>query len=342
MQAATSRRLTFSLVLLTILPSLHAQRYTVTDLGILPGDNASRGWAINSTGWVTGNSGPHAIYWTKNTGMQDLGCIGQGFAGAVNDKNRIVGDCGPTGDTIIAFVWTRSTGIQDIGTLPNGTFSGANGINNFNQVVGTSNYGPSFNDLHAFYWTKAKGMIDLGTLGGEFSLANAINNSGQVVGYSSFDTTFNSHAFLWTASGGMQDLGKLRTGSNSDASAINDAGIIVGNADNSKGNLRAVRWKNGRIHNLGLLNGSTYSFATSINNEGVIVGESGPQGTDVSHAVIWGQNGNLRDLNKLVCGGTEFVLLSARAINDSGQIAGYGMINGETHAYLANPTSDCE
>ncbi|HTR67358.1 MAG TPA: hypothetical protein VMH85_16380 [Terriglobales bacterium] len=338
---ATLRSLTFSLVLLTILPHVHAQQYTVTDLGTLPGGTSSRGWAINSTGWVVGDSGPHAIYWTQNAGMQDLGCVGQSFAGAVNDKNRIVGFCGPTGDTTIAFLWTKSGGFQSLGTLPDGTFSGANGINNFNQVVGTSNYGPSPNDLHAFYWTKAGGMIDLGTLGGEFSLANAINNSTQVVGYSSFDTTTNSHAFIWTAASGMMDLGTLSSGTNSDASAINDVGMIVGNADNGKGNLRAVMWKNGKIHNLGLLNGSTYSFANSVNNAGVVVGESGPKSKDVSHAVIWNKNGNLRDLNNLVCGATDLILLSARAINDSGQIAGYGMVNGETHAFIANPVQSC-
>jgi probable HAF family extracellular repeat protein len=339
---ATLRRLTFSFFLLAILPQVHAQQYTITDLGTLPGDTSSRGWAINSTGWIVGDSAPHAIYWTKNTGMQDLGCSGQSFAGAVNDKNRIVGYCGPTGNTTTAFVWTKSGGFQDLGTLSGGTSSGANGINDFNQVVGTSNYGPSPNDLHAFYWTKAGGMIDLGTLGGEFSLANAINNSSQVVGYSSFDTTTNSHGFIWTAAGGMIDLGTLPTGINSDASAINDVGMIVGNADNGKGNLRAVLWKNGKIHNLGLLSGSTYSFANAINNAGVIVGESGPKGTDASHAVIWNNNGNLRDLNNLICGATDFILLSARAINDSGQIAGYGMINGQTHAFLADPAESCE
>jgi probable HAF family extracellular repeat protein len=83
----------------------------------------------------------------------------------------------------------------------------------------------------------------LGTLGGQFSLANAINNSSQVVGYSSFGAATNSHGFISAAAGGMTDLGTLPTGMDSDATAINDVGMIVGNADNGKGNLRAVLWK---------------------------------------------------------------------------------------------------
>ena len=342
------RCLACTVLLLTIIPNSHAQYYNLTDLGTLPGDTDSLAWGMNSSAMVVGASegagsgGIHGFFWSTTGGMLDLGC-GQSFAGAINDTSHVVGSCGPASDTETAFIWTQDTGLQNLGALPNGTFSGANAINNANQVVGTSNYGTDPSDLHAFLWTANTGMTDLGTLpGGTFSLGNGINMAGQVVGYSGYDSASGYHAFVWTASSGMVDLGTLSKGVYSDAAAINDYGIIVGDSDSgsSKGNLRAVYWKKGNIHNLGLLNGANYSFAAAINDLGDIVGESGPKHKDASHAVIW-KNGTIHDLNNKVCGTTGFILTSARAINVSGQIAGYGMINGNMHAFLATPTQTC-
>jgi uncharacterized membrane protein len=55
------------------------------------------------------------------------------------------------------------------------------------------------------------------------------------------------------------------------------------------------------------------------------------------HAVIW-YNGGILDLNSLVNLGSEWdYLASAQAINDLGEIVGYGYINGELHAFKASP-----
>jgi probable HAF family extracellular repeat protein len=188
-------------------------------------------------------------------------------------------------------------------------------------------------------------MEDLGTLpGGTFSLGNGINGAGQIVGYSGFCSSSGYHAFVWTRSGGMQDLGVLSGGTFSDAAAINDFSQIVGNCDSgtSAGNIRAVLWTGSSIRNLGLLPTASYSFATSINNAGQIVGESGPRLKNSSRAVIWGKDGHIRDLNTLICGNAGWVLRSARAINATGQIAGYGTINGQTHAFLGKPGQNCK
>jgi len=45
------------------------------------------------------------------------------------------------------------------------------------------------------------------------------------------------------------------------------------------------------------------------------------------------------DLNSLLPAGSGWVLTDAMAINDSGQIVGNGVINGQSHAYLLDINS---
>jgi probable HAF family extracellular repeat protein len=346
----TTLRIAFAVLLLTLIPNCYAQFYSITDLGTLPGDTASMAWGMNLSAKVVGaseGSGIHGFLWTKENGLLDFGC-GQSFASAINTGGRVVGSCGPTSMNETAFLWTEAEGLENLGALPGGSSSSANALNDATQVVGTSATGgvPAGNYLHAFLWTKSGGLEDLGTLpGGTFSLGNGINDAAQVVGYAGVDAEFDYHAFVWTKSGGMVDLGTLPGGTHSNAIAINAAGQIVGSSDSIKSspNVRAVFWTEaGKIRDLGKLPGANYSFAASINDAGQIVGESGPQGTDASHAAIWDQNHQIGDLNNAICPNTGWVLLSARAINALGEIAGYGTINGQTHAFLAKPIEDCK
>jgi hypothetical protein len=46
------------------------------------------------------------------------------------------------------------------------------------------------------------------------------------------------------------------------------------------------------------------------------------------------------DLNSLIAPGSGWVLESATAVNDSGQIAGNGIIDGQEHAFLLTPEHD--
>jgi probable HAF family extracellular repeat protein len=82
--------------------------------------------------------------------------------------------------------------IVDLGTL-GGSFSGANGINDSDQVVGRSD--TASGHVHAFLWTATSGMQDLGTVG-THSAAYGINDSGQVVGQSP-TAAGQTHAVLW-------------------------------------------------------------------------------------------------------------------------------------------------
>ncbi len=110
-------------------------------------------------------------------------------------------------------------------------------LNNAGQVVG--GYGDD-----AFLWDAANGTILLGTLGGTYSHATAINDVGQVVGKATLSGDLAEHAFLITPQGGawfrdsdldgrndlMIDLGTLNGSDNSEATAINNAGQVVGDS----------------------------------------------------------------------------------------------------------------
>jgi len=45
----------------------------------------------------------------------------------------------------------------------------------------------------------------------------------------------------------------------------------------------------------------------------------------------------MTDLNTLIPAGSPWYLQQATSINDAGEIAGYGTINGNVHAFLAKP-----
>jgi hypothetical protein len=45
----------------------------------------------------------------------------------------------------------------------------------------------------------------------------------------------------------------------------------------------------------------------------------------------------MQDLNNLIVQGSGFLLTQAHYINEVGMIAGVGIINGKTHAFLLTP-----
>ncbi len=163
-----------------------------------------------------------------------------------------------------------------------------------------------------------------------------VNNSDQVIGTGPYGTGGQFQAFLYQA-GKTHSLGTLPEAMRSTAEYMNNRGQVVGYAGlNNRSH--AVVWNNGKITDIGGLTGSDDSVALGINNLGEIVGfAGGPEifGAD-ARAFLW-ENGVAQNLNNLIPAGSGWLLISAGAINDHGQIAGFGYLNGKEQVYLLTP-----
>lgn len=181
--------------------------------------------------------------------------------------------------------------------------SAAWSINAGGQAVGET-FLEGSDRIHAFRTTPTGKITDpgadLGTLGGADSHAFGINSSGQTVGSSYTTGNATIHAFRTTATGLISDPGT----------------------------------------DLGILPGGATSTALSINKSGQTVGyaDTDATGDQNYHAFFVDVNGPMLDLNNLIPAGSGWILREAHGINDSGQIAGVGMFDQTSHAFLLTPT----
>lgn len=305
----------------------HALAYNIYDVGNLDEIPGSRGMDVNAGRQVVGFAFfPERAFLYDGGQMQDLGSLdGGALAFAINDGSQVTGESGR------AFLWDSVNGMQDLGTL-GGSGSIGRGINNTGKIVGWSDIadGPG---QHAFLWDSVDGMQDLGTLGDiDFSVALDVNDNDQVTGLSDIEVGV-SHAFLWDRVNGMQDLGALG-GDSSRGLGINNSGQITG-ATTEGGVDRAFLWDsvNG-VQDLGTLGGDS-SLGSDINNRSQVVGYAEDSSGERQAFLYDGDSMlDLCVLSNCIDAGWEN-LFEATGINDRGDIAGSGLINGERHAFLA-------
>jgi probable HAF family extracellular repeat protein len=159
---------------------------------------------------VNGNR-THAALW-QNGQLQDLG---EGMIVDVTERGTLLGSiAGYNGIALYEDGAWRSFG-----------FSGSPvAINKAEDLCG---WYPSDGYPRAF--ASRRGVVfDLGTLGGASSVPTGIDDHGRVVGYSA-TAQGNDHAFLYER-GRLKDLGTLAGGRVSRAAAINNHGVVVGEA----------------------------------------------------------------------------------------------------------------
>ena len=324
------------------------------DLGTLGGMFSQASGVDAFTNHVAGSSSLtdevaiHAVVWDGHShAMTDLGVLFGGTnssAAGVTSKGVAAGTS-DYNDPIFgvvqrAFIYHNSA-LKMIGTF-GGSQSYGTGINENNQVAG---YATTADDAttHAFlYNSSSAGLLDLGTLigAGGNSEAFALNNFGAVGGSSDtgkVDAFGNpiTDAVIWSVGKKIQinDLGNLSGGTYAQVNALNNFGLATGFSTLASGQSDAFVYFAGQLYDIGTLGGSA-AEGLGINDLGFVVGYSNTTGDAGIDAFLWTPFTGMIDLNSLLPPNSPWVLLQASGINDDGTIVGYGLINGEYHAFI--------
>ena len=324
------------LFLLALAVAAPAQTFTVTDLGALNG-SPTYATAINDHGVISGFSQPtlasaRAWIWKNGTGFTDVGSLGgsdnRGLAVGVDD--RLYGYLSDAAELQHGFVWDGAT-LSDLGYLATGDAVLPQAVNAGGVITGYTN---TAGTTLGFKITSGV-MSALGTLPGAdvpaTSAAYDINDAGQIVGVASW-IGGGTRAFRTDVSGALVSLGTLGA-NDSFATAINSAGQVAGYSTNASNVMHAFFYADGAgMRDLGVLPGGAESRAYGMDDSGSVVGASSDAAGN-SRAFLW-MPGAMRDLNDLIPPNSGWVLNEARDVNNSGDIVGYGTINGSQHAFL--------
>jgi probable HAF family extracellular repeat protein len=116
----------------------------------------------------------------------------------------------------------------------------------------------------------------------------------------------------------ITDLGTLGAGDLSVATAVNNAGQVVGYFNPTTSTSHAFRWTSGVLSDLGTIAGGSYSVATAINDAGQVAGQSDRTPGGYGYPVKWSATGAITDLG----GPVTNALGSGNGIDPSGQVVG--------------------
>jgi uncharacterized membrane protein len=304
--------------------------------------------ARGSTLYTLSNIGPASLVTQVNEKGEVIGALGESSflyngtqhiipnppgatfsAGGINNAGQVVG-------TIrLSNTFSYSTGVFSNGILQVITGSqGAAGshINDSGQIAGDL-----VGQYTGFYYSGGN-LERIGPLPGDFeSTPRSMNAAGDVLLYSAGRT---GHAAIY--SHGVLTAVPGAAGYDLQPEGLNNKGQIVGSVTtgNSSFPSEAALISNGQLTLLGALPGSgaSESFANGINDAGIVVGGTltGPS----LRAMAYYDGIGLVDLNSVVIGASGWTLQIANSVNSSGQIAGFGLLNGVQSGFLLTPVPE--
>lgn len=343
-------------------------RYSITEIGVLPGMASSIPTGINDQGDVVGYCAPAnenfnevAFAW-QNGVIRGVGKLPKGLfsmASAINARGTIVGD-GDDGDGRPLCWATGSSGLVNI--MPNAGNAHAIGINDNGTVCGFYSKGLSgwISSWKPALWNvdrkdpRKYRLTDLPilvgpdpTFQGTSAFPASFNQAGQAAGYA-MNEVIGQHACFWNSdsSHSIVDLGVYPGDWSSLAHGLNNLGQAVGESHPPFGS-RPVLWENDAAHTpvaLPLLPGDNYGVASSINDAGQALGTSayavpGTWNVGPTRLVIW-RDGGVFELSSLLdASGAGWTLGSVSGINNAGQIIGVGAHNGVIRGFILTPVA---
>jgi uncharacterized membrane protein len=175
-------------------------------------------------------------------------------------------------------------------------------------------------------------MHDLSTLGGTSSVAFEVRDDGLILGQSEFAVgNINTRSFTYDGTG-MHDLGF-------GVSGINNLDQMAGSRIDP-GLVFQVFFYDGTVHDLGGL--GYFPNVYDLNDSGQIVGSYTPSLDPIQfpRALYYDPAHGLVDLNTLIDPLAGWTLSYAYAINNSGQIVGFGQVDGQSRAFLLTPVPE--
>lgn len=360
----------FVFALALTIPAPTRAGYVIVDLGIAAPGSATVATAISDSGavagWVSAPSGTSALVapagqafqYVKTASLPGITPVDFGtpysIATGVNSSGNVVGTYTAYDERGIArshaFATVNGTA-KDFGNLTGTPLAGAStrgvAIDSGGTILATAYLGGSSTAFRASS-PGAFAPIALPT-GGSNGIGAGMNASGTaVVNYTNGQGV--GRIFVSTGLGSGFDLLSQYTtrgfGLNAYASGIASNGDVAGYGDfNGRSHaFLATAGQNGapgQFIDIGTAGGFDSSKALGLNKLGQVVGEMDASGYN-AHAFLYDQIRGLLDLNSLLSSpdARVWTLTAATGINDSGQIVGQGIINGQLHGFLLTPTID--
>ena len=307
-------------------------RYSVTELGTLPGFTGAVPGAINNQGHVAGvasNKTHSRLFLWRDGKMQDCGCP-EGYntleVASLNSKDEFAGIARLTVNDLddesvapFAFIYRQSK-LHHIAMPANCRCEQIAALNEQGQVVGSCSDKQQF---HAF-------LFDGDTTRTLFAgAATGINNTGQIVEYSG----------RFTDDGGGTRSGKLVLWTNGTQAVLQNRAVYIPHTvtyfRDGQGAVVALGgkglqvWTEGKRHNVPIQLHRSFLAAVplSMNSQQHIVGY---MGDDAGAYAMLIRDGHLVDMNTLFPDSFAHHLLFANGINDKDQVV--CLASGKSHS----------
>jgi probable HAF family extracellular repeat protein len=310
---------------------------TVRRLSVASSSRTS-GTAVNEQGVAAGVAAvgdTRGVRWRNGT-VEELPVTGSATSvriDAVDESGAVYGSQLDPSSGVQPVRWGISPSVPTVLPTPAAEGEGevADATPDGTVLVGWSSTGPLAPHLPVRWVGDRIESLPL-TQGATAGEATGVAADGTVVG--TLTTTSGRRAVIWPADGGIRNLGTLPNDVASTGAAINDLGTIVGTSTDSNGRTSAFVYADGEMRRIDATFSSRNLQPSAIDNAGTVVGDYAPSAGGETRAFVTGDEGWAEDLGDRLPAGSGWTLITARGVNELGQIIGFGTKDGRYDGYV--------